>query len=289
MRYLHASPGSKSTSWRSAAPSPVLVESEEAQRGRRLALLWAALQEHAAAYNLRTVMTFHQRVEEAAAFAEKLPKSSLDAEFFQGLRSHDGRLVEQLASRALSSGKRKLHVGCDEDGQIVGAGGAGDGEDQQAGADAAARSALFHFSSPRDAATIAAFLRTRVYRPESLAWLGGYQAVLRWRAENEITSVHAVPYDTETEVGVTTAKLAALRSYGRATGHLAPRQDAMWGEHDEMGPAGQHMANLRRKGAKNGLGKGPAYSWTATTSDDGSSSRSSRPPGRGPCPSSGSG
>ncbi|KIF04696.1 helicase, partial [Streptomyces sp. RSD-27] len=120
--------------------------------------------------------------------------------------------------------------------------------------------------------------------------------------ENEITGVHAVPYDVEVEVGVTKefplgrwvhqqrkalrageledrrkvlldapeagmvwepgeeaweAKLAALRSYRRATGHLAPRQDAVWGEDDEMVPIGQHMANLRRKGAKNGLGKDP--------------------------------
>ncbi|MFF3891280.1 Helicase associated domain protein [Streptomyces sp. NPDC001914] len=432
-------------------PSPVLGESEEARRGRRLALLQTALLEHAAAYNLRTVMTFHQKVEEAAAFADKLPetaaelyasdasdedlaaadklpRSSIDAEFYeleagrhvppdrvwsawlcgdhlvserrevlrqfaggidaagrrvhraflasvrvlgegvditgergveavcfadtrgsqveivqnigralrlnkdgstkvariivpvflepgedptdmvasasfkplvavlQGLRSHDERLVEQLASRALTSGKRKVHVQRDEDGRIVGAGGESDGEDQD-DTDAAAESALLHFSSPRDAATIAAFLRTRVYRPESLVWLEGYQALLRWRAENEITGVYAVPYDVETEVGVTKdfplgrwvhqqrkalrageledrrrtlldapeagmlwepgeeaweAKLAALRSFRRATGHLAPRQDAVWGEGETMVPVGQHLANLRRKG---GLGK----------------------------------
>ncbi|MFD5067989.1 Helicase associated domain protein [Streptomyces sp. NPDC058369] len=432
-------------------PSPVLGGSEEAQRGRRLALLQTALLEHAAAYNLRTVMTFHQKVEEARAFADrlpetaaelylndasdadlaaadKLPKSSIDAEFYeleagrhvppdrvwsawlcgdhlvserrevlrqfangidatghrvhraflascrvlgegvditgergveavcfadtrgsqveivqnigralrlnrdgstkvariivpvflepsedptdmvasasfkplvavlQGLRSHDERLVEQLASRALTSGKRKVHVRRDDDGQIVGAG----GEDQeQDDTDADAESTLLHFSSPRDVATIAAFLRTRVYRPESLVWLEGYQALLRWRAENGITGVHAVPYDTEVEVGVTKdfplgrwvhqqrkalragelgdrrktlldapeagmlwepgeeaweAKLAALRSFRRATGHLAPRQDAVWGEGEAMVPIGQHMANLRRKG---GLGKDP--------------------------------
>ncbi|MFD9590121.1 Helicase associated domain protein [Streptomyces sp. NPDC059980] len=437
-------------------PSPVLGESEEAQRGRRLALLQTSLLEHAAAYNLRTVMTFHQKVEEAAAFAEKmpetaaelyvndasdedlaaadrLPKSSIDAEFYgleagrhvppdrvwsawlcgdhfvserrevlrqfaggidaagrrvhraflascrvlgegvditgergveavcfadtrgsqveivqnigralrlnrdgstkvariivpvflepgedptdmvasasfrplvavlQGLRSHDERLVEQLASRALSSGKRKVHVRRDEDGRIVGAAGEGDGKDQERDdTDAAAESALLHFSSPRDAATIAAFLRTRVYRPESLVWLEGYQALIRWRAENEITGLYAVPYDVETEVGVTKDfplgrwvhqqrkalrtgeleprrkelldapeaamvwepgeeawenKLAALRSYRRATGHLAPRQDALWGEGEAMVPVGQHMANLRRKG---GLGKDAA-------------------------------
>ncbi|MFJ4858692.1 Helicase associated domain protein [Streptomyces sp. NPDC088730] len=430
-------------------PSPVLGESEEAQRGRRLALLQTALLEHAAAYNLRTVMTFHQKVEEARAFADKLPEtaaalylndasdddlaaadklpaSSIDAEFYeleagrhvppdrvwsawlcgdhlvaerrealrqfangidatgrrvhraflasvrvlgegvditgergvdsicfadtrgsqveivqnigralrlnqdgstkvariivpvflepnedptdmvasasfrplvavlQGLRSHDERLVEQLASRALTSGKRKLHVKRDDDGRIVGAG----GEDQEDDdTQAAAEAALLHFSSPRDAATIAAFLRTRVYRPESLVWLEGYQALIRWRAENEITGVHAVPYDVEVEVGVTKdfplgrwvhqqrkalrageledrrktlldapeagmvwepgeeaweSKLAALRSYRRATGHLAPRQDAVWGEGEARVPIGQHLANLRRRG---GLGK----------------------------------
>ncbi|MFF1643224.1 Helicase associated domain protein [Streptomyces sp. NPDC058246] len=436
-------------------PSPVLGESEEAQRGRRLALLQTALLEHAAAYNLRTVMTFHQKVEEAAAFAEKmpqtaaelyandasdddlaaadrLPKSSIDASFYeleagrhvppdrvwsawlcgdhlvaerrevlsqfangidaagrrvhraflascrvlgegvditgergveavcfadtrgsqveivqnigralrlnkdgttkvariivpvflepnedpidmvasasfrplvavlQGLRSHDERLVEQLASRALTSGKRKVHVQRDEDGRIVEAVGESDGEDQeQDDTDAAAESALLHFSSPRDAATIAAFLRTRVYRPESLVWLEGYQALLRWRQGNEITGLYAVPYDVEVEVGVTKdfplgrwvhqqrkalrageleerrktlldapeagmvwepgeeaweAKLAALRSYHRATGHLAPRQDTLWGEGEATVPIGQHMANLRRKG---GLSKDP--------------------------------
>ncbi|MEE1810066.1 DEAD/DEAH box helicase [Streptomyces sp. BE133] len=432
-------------------PSPVLGESEEARRGRRLALLQTALLEHAAAWNLRTVMTFHQKVEEAAAFAEKLPetaaelyvndasdddlaaadrlpRSSIDAEFYeleagrhvppdrvwsawlcgdhlvserrevlrqfangidannrrvhraflasvrvlgegvditgergveavcfadtrgsqveivqnigralrlnrdgstkvariivpvflepgedptdmvasasfrplvavlQGLRSHDEKLVEQLASRALTSGKRKVHIRRDEDGRIVGAGGEGQEQDDTI---AAAESALLHFSSPRDAATIAAFLRTRVYRPESLVWLEGYQALLRWRKENEITGLYAVPYDVEVEVGATKAfplgrwvhqqrkalrageleerrktlldapeagmvwepgeeaweaKLAALRSYRRATGHLAPRQDAVWGEGEAMVPIGQHMGNLRRKG---GLGKDP--------------------------------
>ncbi|MEW2709496.1 Helicase associated domain protein [Streptomyces koyangensis] len=437
-------------------PAPVLGETEEARRGRRLALLQSALLEHAARHNLRTVMTFHQKVEEAAAFAQKLPataaelyandasdedlaaadrlpKSSIDAEFYeleagrhvspdrvwsawlcgdhtvaerrekihqfangintagrrvhraflasvrvlgegvditgergveaicfadtrgsqveivqnigralrlnrdgsskvariivpvflepgedptdmvssasfkplvavlQGLRSHDERLVEQLASRALTSGKRKVHVQRDEAGRTVRAGGESDSEDREhdGGTDATAESALLHFSSPRDVATIAAFLRTRVYRPESLVWLEGYQALIRWRAENKITGVHAVPYDTEVEVGVTKHfplgrwvhqqrkalrageledrrktlldapeagmlwepgeeawenKLAALRSYRRATGHLAPRQDAVWGEGEAMVPIGQHMANLRRKG---GLGKDP--------------------------------
>ncbi|PJF01967.1 helicase [Streptomyces carminius] len=432
-------------------PSPVQEVSEEAQRGRRLALLQTALLEHAAARNLRTVMTFHQRVEEAMAFAEKmpqtaaelyaaevsdealadaeaLPKSSIDAEFYeleagrhvppdrvwsawlcgdhlvakrrealrqfangvdadnrrvhraflasvrvlgegvdivgergveavcfadtrgsqveivqnigralrpnpdgtaktariivpvflqpgedptdmvasasfaplvavlQGLRSHSERLVEQLASRALSSGRRQVHVKRDEAGRIIGTAAGGEGGPDEA--EGAVESALLHFSTPRDAATIAAFLRTRVYRPESLVWLEGYQALLRWRQQNEITGLYAVPYDTETAVGATKAfplgrwvhqqrrvyrageldphrkmlldeagmvwepgdeawenKLAVLRSYRRAHGHLAPRRDAVWGDaHSELVPVGKHMANLRRK---DGLGKNP--------------------------------
>jgi superfamily II DNA or RNA helicase len=437
-------------------PAPVLGESEQARRGRRLALLQAALLEHAAKHNLKTVMTFHQRVEEAAAFAQKLPEtaaelyardasdadlaaadklpaSSIGAQFYeleagrhvppervwsawlcgdhlvaerretlrqfaggidaagrrvhraflascrvlgegvditgergveavcfadtrgsqveivqnigralrpnrdgstkvariivpvflepgedptdmvasasfrplvavlQGLRSHDERLVEQLASRALTSGKRKVHIRRDEDGRIVSADGEGQEEDLEEGADAAAESALLHFSTPRDPATIAAFLRTRVYRPESLVWLQGYQALLRWRKENGITGLHAVAYDVEVEVGATKAyplgrwvhqqrkalragelesrrkelldapeagmvwepseeawesKLAVLRSYRHATGHLAPRQDAVWDDPAGGGTValGQLIANLRRRG---GLGKDP--------------------------------
>jgi hypothetical protein len=221
----------------------------------------------------------------------------------QGLRSHSERLVEQLASRALTRQPRaKLHhLVRDEDGQIISAGGTGSEDQEQDDTQGVAESALLHFSSPRDAATIAAFLRTRVYRPESLVWLEGYQALLRWRKQHGITGLHAVPYDTETEVGVTKSfplgrwihqqrkalrageldnhrkelldaeeagmvwepgdeawenKLAALRSFHRAHGHLAPRQDAVWGESDTEGlvPVGQHIANLRRKG---GLGKDP--------------------------------
>ncbi|BBA95227.1 putative helicase [Actinacidiphila reveromycinica] len=441
-------------------PDYFLGLSDEARRGRRLALLQAALLEHAARLNLRTVMTFHQRVEEAEAFAEKIgetaadlytdpvtdyvlkqaderPDSPLGAEpdevepgrhvhpdrvwaawlcgdhtvaerrdvlrqfangidvdgrrvhraflascrvlgegvdirgergveavcfadtrgsqvevvqnigralrpnpdgsektariivpvflepgenptdmvasasyaplaaVLQGLRSHDERLVEQLASRALTRGReqRKIHVKRDSQGRIIGAGSGSDSDDeQQADTDAGFESVLLNFASPRDAATIAAFLRTRVHTPESLVWLQGYQALIRWRNDNGITGVHAVPYDTETPVGVTEDfplgrwvhqqrkahrtgeleehreellnapeagmvwepgeeawenKLATFRSYRRVTGHLAPRQDAMWGEGQATVPIGQHLANLRRKGPKNGLGKDP--------------------------------
>ncbi|MCL3998775.1 DEAD/DEAH box helicase [Streptomyces lavenduligriseus] len=436
-------------------PDPVLGLSEDALRGRRLALLQAALLEHAAQMNLHTVMTFHQRVEEARAFAEQmpataaelyateaseaaladakeLPASSIEAELYeledgrhvppdrvwadwlcgdhpiahrrevihrfanginaenrrvhraflasvralgvgvditglrgveavcivgsrssqvdivqnigralrpnpdgtvktariiipvflqpgedpkdmvasasyqplvdilQALRSHSERMVDQLASRALTRGteRRRLHVR-----PAPAAGGAGgDGEEkseaQQQEVDRVT-SIVVNFASPRDAADIAALTRCRVIRPQSLVWLEGYQALIRWRKENEITGLYAVPYDVETEVGATKAfplgrwvhqqrkslrageldphrkqlldeagmvwdpgeeawenKLAALRSYRRATGHLAPRQDTVWEDPAGGGnvAVGQLVANLRRK---NGLGKDP--------------------------------
>jgi hypothetical protein len=58
-------------------------------------------------------------------------------------------------------------------------------------------------------------------------------------------------------------KLAALRSFHRAHGHLAPRRDAVWGDADsELVPVGEHMANLRRK---DGLGKNPQRAATRAT------------------------
>ncbi|MFL4909351.1 helicase associated domain-containing protein, partial [Streptomyces sp. MMS24-I2-30] len=225
----------------------------------------------------------------------------------QALRSHSERMVDQLASQALTRGteRRRMHV------RPTPAAGAGAGagpengdmpeETSQAQQEVdRVTSVVVNFASPRDAADIAALTRCRVIRPESLVWLEGYQALIRWRAENGIACLHAVPYETETTVGATTNfplgrwvhqqrrahrtgeldphrkelldeagmvwepgdetwenKLAALRSYHRATGHLAPRQDAVWGEGEAMVPIGQHLANLRRKGQKNGLGKDP--------------------------------
>ncbi|MFF2573564.1 Helicase associated domain protein [Streptomyces sp. NPDC058084] len=436
-------------------PDPILGLSEDALRGRRMALLQAALLEHAAQRNLHTTMVFHQRVEEAAAFAEQmpataaelyasgasaaalagaeqLPASSIDAELYeleggrhvpaervwadwlcgdhpiahrraviqrfangidaqnrrvhraflssvralgvgvditglrgveavcivgsrgsqvdivqnigralrpnpdgttktariiipvflqpgedpkdmvasasyqplvdilQALRSHCERMVDQLASRALTRGteRRRIHVhpagaASPENGDML-----KESSEAQQEVDRVT-SVVVNFASPRDAADIAALTRCRVIRPQSLVWLEGYQALVRWRTENGITGLHAVPYDVETEVGTTKTfplgrwvhqqrktlrageldphrkelldeagmvwepgdeawekKLAALRSYQRASGHLAPRQDAMWGEGEGEGlvPVGQHMANLRRK---DGLGKDP--------------------------------
>ncbi|MGA4980425.1 Helicase associated domain protein [Streptomyces cinereoruber] len=434
-------------------PDPILGLSEDALRGRRMALLQAALLEHTAQRNLHTTMVFHQRVEEAAAFAgqmpataaelytaeateaalagaEELPASSIDAELYeleegrhvpagrvwadwlcgdhpiahrrevihrfanginaegrrvhraflssvralgvgvditglrgveavcivgsrssqvdivqnigralrpnpdgsvktariiipvflqpgedpkdmvasasyqplvdilQALRSHSERIVDQLASRALTRGteRRRIHV------RPAAAAGPENGDMPEESSEAQQEvdritAVVVNFASPRDAADIAALTRCRVIRPQSLVWLEGYQALVRWRAENGIAGLCAVPYDVETQVGVTKDyplgrwvhqqrkslrageldphrktlldeagmvwepgdeawenKLAALRSYRRATGHLAPRQDAVWDDPAGGGTVGvgQLVANLRRTG---GLGK----------------------------------
>ncbi len=224
-------------------------------------------------------------------------------DILQALRSHSERMVDQLASRALTRGteRRRIHVRPSPAPAAGPENGDMPAETSQTQQEVdRVTSIVVNFASPRDAADIAALTRCRVIRPESLVWLEGYQALIRWRTENKITGLHAVPYDTETAVGVTKDyplgrwihqqrkalrageldphrktlldeagmvwepgdeawenKLAALRSYHRATGHLAPRQDAVWGEGQAMLPIGQHLANLRRKGQKNGLGKDP--------------------------------
>lgn len=164
---------------------------------------------------------------------------------------------------------------------------------------------LVHFSPP-DAATFAAFLRTRVYRPQSLVWLEGYEALLRCRWENEITGLYAVPYDTEFQVGVT----KDFPSGGGCTSSARLRADELDPHRKELldasaagmvwepgcgagrgrgdGARRADMANFRRRGAKNGL-HSPACRWTATISASDFRSRSSRAPGRGSCLSSRSG
>ncbi|MFD3658910.1 DEAD/DEAH box helicase family protein, partial [Streptomyces sp. NPDC058620] len=91
-------------------PSPVLGESEEARRGRRLALLQTALLEHAAAYNLRTVMTFHQKVEEARAFADKLPETAAEL-YVNDASDEDLAAADRLPRSSIDAAFYELEAG----------------------------------------------------------------------------------------------------------------------------------------------------------------------------------
>jgi hypothetical protein len=88
----------------------VLGEPEEARRARRLALLQAALLEHAAAYNLRTVMTFHQKVEEAAAFAKKLPETAAEL-YMNDASGEDLARAEELPASSIDAEFYELEAG----------------------------------------------------------------------------------------------------------------------------------------------------------------------------------
>ena len=200
------------------------------------------------------------------------------------VRATGHRLVEQLASRALSRGRheRMVHVKRDEDGRITGAsagaGSEGDGEGQeQGGADAGVESALLHFSSPRPRRSRRSCGPASTGpSPESLVWLEGYPALLRWRRRtgspgctcprgdrsrgHEGLSARAMgPPAAESPAGRGArgaaqdtprratgtgwcgsperrfGRRSSPRSYRRAHGHLAPRQDAVWGREGGRG------------------------------------------------------
>ncbi|MFJ9420256.1 Helicase associated domain protein [Streptomyces sp. NPDC101227] len=97
--------------------------------------------------------------------------------------------------------------GVEEQGEAVAAvgddrrpAGGTDEEDQEGGEDGRGVVPLLRFSLPRNPHVIAAFLRTRVLRPDSEVWLSGLNALRRWvEAEG-----HAqVPMDTVVPIGTT--------------------------------------------------------------------------------------
>ncbi|GAA1195976.1 hypothetical protein GCM10009654_61180 [Streptomyces hebeiensis] len=61
-------------------------------------------------------------------------------------------------------------------------------------------------------------------------WLQGCQALLRWRAENQIAGVYAVPYDVETEVG-------AIKSFPLGRWVHQQRKALRAGEPEKRAPA----------------------------------------------------
>ncbi|AEM88776.1 DEAD/DEAH box helicase [Streptomyces violaceusniger] len=135
----------------------------------------------------------------------------------QGLRAHDERIIERMALRTSTSSGHITSVVAldpqredtgedegeegeeaavaegagdvadaaaeDDDGEGLeegGSGGVSGGGPEEEGEDKAAGVPLLRFSLPRNPDVIAAFLRTRVLRPDSEVWLTGYNALRKW-------------------------------------------------------------------------------------------------------------
>ncbi|MEU6603245.1 DEAD/DEAH box helicase [Streptomyces flaveolus] len=137
------------------------------------------------------------------------------AKVLGALRAHDADTIEALADPRQRSGRRTG----DEDAQVLWSevvlgGGDDAGQDQGAedqgqdvgdGAEAdegagddvwvsQAAAGLLRFSSPRDPALVAQFVRLRVIDPEKTYWRRGIAAATRWRRENGGGQLR-VPYD----------------------------------------------------------------------------------------------
>ncbi|WP_037733396.1 DEAD/DEAH box helicase [Streptomyces megasporus] len=100
----------------------------------------------------------------------------------QGLRAHDERLVEQLAVASAPSRSRPASVlGLDPAHDRDGSSGDGSGGERAP----SMAVPLLRFSTPRDPALIAQFVRTRVIQPESHIWLAGLTALRTWHQQHQ--------------------------------------------------------------------------------------------------------
>lgn len=158
----------------------------------------------------------------------------------QALRAHDEQIIEKLVLRKEHSGRGKADNVLADDPHYTrthggGAAREGTGEDEDdrgEGADDGVPSdaALLRFFTPRDAVTVARFVRTRVLQPQSEVWLTGYNHLCHWVTEHG----HArVPVQTR------------VPRAGRTAGPSAGEQQDRAGQ--EAGyPLGQWCAEQRR-------------------------------------------
>ncbi|GLW04714.1 DEAD/DEAH box helicase [Streptomyces lavendulae] len=98
------------------------------------------------------------------------------AKLLEALRAHDARIVESLAEQQAPS--RYKPVSKDDSGKSTGGSGEGSG-----GLSAPAR-ALLKFSTPRDPASLAAFINLRVLNPEHEHWRRGVEAAVIYAREH---------------------------------------------------------------------------------------------------------
>ncbi|SHN38124.1 DEAD/DEAH box helicase [Actinacidiphila paucisporea] len=95
------------------------------------------------------------------------------ARILAALRSHDADTIEALAEQQSNARSRKPTVA-----EIKAA-----GRGEEAGTSAPAQS-LLSFSTPRDPAVLAQFMKLRILQPENAYWRQGFQAATRYVKEN---------------------------------------------------------------------------------------------------------
>ncbi|MFF3959530.1 Helicase associated domain protein, partial [Streptomyces sp. NPDC001890] len=114
------------------------------------------------------------------------------AKVLSALRAHDTETIEHLADPRVRSGRWVLEEG--EEGEAVGE---REGEREllagERGASVPARE-LLKFSTPRDPALLAQFVKLRVIEPENTFWRRGIQACVRYVKETGAQQLR-VPYD----------------------------------------------------------------------------------------------
>ncbi|MEC4020518.1 DEAD/DEAH box helicase [Streptomyces sp. H27-D2] len=182
------------------------------------------------------------------------------AKILEALRAHDTDTIEALADPRVRSGSYQPEEGGyepeeggyepEEGGEAQGGAGADesavdeDGQEQLAGEPGPSAPAreLLKFSTPRDPAMLARFVKLRVLEPENEFWRRGHEACLRYAKETGTKELR-VPYDFVTPDGWSPAGfplgtwLANQRRFNKA-GHLAPARVT---ELDTLGMVWSHQ------------------------------------------------
>ncbi|WP_444544920.1 Helicase associated domain protein [Streptomyces kronopolitis] len=148
------------------------------------------------------------------------------AKLLEALRAHDARVVEALAEQQAPSRYKPAQKGAEGVGWGVGGGGV-------EGVSGPAR-ALLKFSTPRDAAALAAFVNLRVLNPEHEHWRRGVEAAVLYAREHgglRVPFTYRVPAGDDAEAEGWPASLAGF-------------------------PLGQWIADARRFHARGDMGEG---------------------------------
>ncbi|MFQ6144425.1 Helicase associated domain protein [Streptomyces seoulensis] len=105
------------------------------------------------------------------------------AKVLGALRAHDTETIEALADPRPRSSRPDSELSCVGE-ELEDGGGGQEQDDEDAVRVSAAAAGVLRFSSERDPAALAAFVRLRVIDPENAAWRRGIEAAARWRRES---------------------------------------------------------------------------------------------------------